>query len=156
MLSAGQLETTGAEVIPGLWIGGALAPVPDMAAVVVTLDEAAHSVGRSGVIEVRAPFPDSRWQPVGRAPLETAVEAAADNLDDGVYIRCRHGLNRSALVAALALRAHGWPAEEAVAAIRDARPGALSNPYFVDLLRAWPQDPMSGTVTSATEASRRQ
>ena len=139
-----RLETTSAIVVPGLWLGGVFAPVPDRAAVVVTLDETAPPLGRSGVIEVRAPFLDSRWQPVDRGQLESAVEAAADKLDGGVYIRCRHGLNRSALVAALALRTHGWQVEQAVAAIRDARPGALGNPYFGALVHAWPRDPMRG------------
>ena len=139
-----RLETTSAIVVPGLWLGGVFAPVPDRAAVVVTLDETAPPLGRSGVIEVRAPFLDSRWQPVDRAPLQTAVEVAADNLDAGVYIRCRHGLNRSALVAALALRAHGWWAETVVTVVRDVRPGALNNPYFAALVHAWPRDPMDG------------
>jgi hypothetical protein len=59
-----------------------------------------------------------------------------------VLIRCRHGINHSALVAGLVLRERGWDGEEVIAAIRRARPGALTNPYFLDLICDWPDDPM--------------
>jgi protein-tyrosine phosphatase len=52
-----------------------------------------------------------------------------------VYSLCTHGMNRSGLVTGLFLRGLGVDAEEAVALIRAARPGALSNESFVRLLR---------------------
>ena len=47
---------------------------------------------------------------------------------------CTHGMNRSSLVAGLFLRRLGFDAEETVALIRSARPGALSNHSFVRLI----------------------
>jgi hypothetical protein len=66
--------------------------------------------------------------------LAAAVTAPAA-APAGVYIMCTHGMNRSGLVAGLLLRRLGLDADGAVAAIRAARPGALSNGSFVDLLR---------------------
>lgn len=52
-----------------------------------------------------------------------------------VYIMCTHGMNRSGLITGLLLRRLGFNAEAAIAQIRAARPGALSNASFVDLIR---------------------
>ncbi|MCL6645447.1 MAG: hypothetical protein K6U88_10815 [Dehalococcoidia bacterium] len=52
-----------------------------------------------------------------------------------VYIMCSHGMNRSGLVTGLLLRRLGFGADEAIARIRAARRGALSNDSFVDLIR---------------------
>jgi protein-tyrosine phosphatase len=48
---------------------------------------------------------------------------------------CSHGMNRSGLVTGLLLRRLGFGADEAIARIRAARRGALSNDSFVDLIR---------------------
>jgi hypothetical protein len=47
---------------------------------------------------------------------------------------CTHGMNRSGLLTGLVLRAIGYPGGDAVAMIRAARPGALSNQSFARLL----------------------
>ena len=47
---------------------------------------------------------------------------------------CTHGMNRSGLVTGLILRSLGIGAPEAVDRIRLARPGALSNLHFRDML----------------------
>ncbi len=137
-----MLEVTSVRVEAGLWIGGCRAAVPDEVTVVVTLEQAATPVTGAGVTEVREPFLDSRWQPVDHARVTAAFQAVMRASDTGVLIRCRHGLNRSALIAVLVLVARGWPTDDAVEAVRRARPGALSNPYFADLVETWPEDPM--------------
>lgn len=54
-----------------------------------------------------------------------------------IYVFCQYGMNRSGLVTGLLLRALGVEAEEALAAIRRARPGALSNETFCALVSDW-------------------
>jgi hypothetical protein len=99
------------EVVPDRWIGGEAVSVPPDAELVVTLEEAAAPLAGPGVVEVRHVFRDSRWEPVPRMTVDAAVDAVLV-ADGPVLVRCRYGLNRSALV----------------------RPGALTNPHFVDLL----------------------
>ena len=144
ILESAMLEATTVQVQPGLWIGGASAPIPDEVSIVVTLEQTTTPVTRAGMTEVREPFPDSRWQPIDGARVAAAIRAARPAPEAGVLIRCRHGLNRSALIAALVLVVRGWTPDEAVDVVRRARPGALSNPYFADLVRSWPEDPMRG------------
>ena len=146
-----QLERTSASVADGVWIGGASAPIPGAVSVVVTLEESASHIDRFGIIEIREPFPDSRWQPIDADRVSNALLAAQAYSDGSVLIRCRHGLNRSALIAALVLKGRGWSPETAIAAARQARPGALSNPYFADLVWAWPRDPMRSSSRSITQ-----
>ena len=142
-LDPAMLEVTAVQVVDGLWIGSASADLPAGVSLVVTLDEVAAGVDGPGVSEVREPFPDSRWQPVDPEPVSAALRAAEGRLDGSVLIRCRHGLNRSALIAALVLRGRGWTSDDAITAVRQVRPGALSNPYFADLVATWPEDPMA-------------
>lgn len=52
-----------------------------------------------------------------------------------VYVVCKQGLNRSGLVTARILRFLGLPADDAIAAVRSARPGALNNQAFERLVR---------------------
>jgi hypothetical protein len=121
------------EVVPDRWIGGEAVSVPPDAELVVTLEEAAAPLAGPGVVEVRHVFRDSRWEPVPRMTVDAAVDAVLV-ADGPVLVRCRYGLNRSALVAGLALRRRGWRATEVVERLRTVRPGALTNPHFVDLL----------------------
>jgi hypothetical protein len=129
-----------AEVVPGWWFGGEQATVPAGVGVVITLDAATLPVATPGVVELRHPFRDSRWQPVPRATVVLAVAAVVE-ADAPLFVRCRFGLNRSALVTGLALRRCGWRATEVVQRLREAQPGALTNPYFADLLATYPTPP---------------
>lgn len=136
------LRTSCAEVAPSWWIGGDLAVLPTVVRSVVSLDAASTPVGRAGVVEHRHPFRDTRFEPVPRDVLEAAV-AAALSAPAAVLVRCRHGINRSALVVCLALIDGGrLDPPAAIARVRHARPGALTNPYFVDLVLRFPQDPL--------------
>jgi hypothetical protein len=51
-----------------------------------------------------------------------------------VFVMCKQGFNRSALVAGLILRELGASPPDIIAAIQAARPGALTNQTFVRLL----------------------
>lgn len=139
--AADALRSTCSEVVAGAWIGGELAAIPDGVTAVVTLEQATPASGLAGVVELRLHLRDTRWEPVLREPLEAAIQAVVCR-DGPILVRCQHGLNRSALVVGLALRQLGHDASEVVALVRAVRPNAFTNPYFLDLLRTYPRDPM--------------
>ena len=56
-----------------------------------------------------------------------------------VFVMCTQGFNRSALVAGMILRELGAHPDAIVEAIRQARPGALTNQTFVRLLMGEPE-----------------
>jgi hypothetical protein len=57
-----------------------------------------------------------------------------------VLVCCREGKNRSGLIAALAYRDRtGCSGEKAIAHIQSRREGALTNPYFQQILRDLPE-----------------
>jgi hypothetical protein len=64
----------------------------------------------------------------------SAVTSRNGEAPDRVYVMCQHGMNRSGLVSGLILRGLGVEPREAVDRIRLARPGALANDYFRQLL----------------------
>ena len=138
--AAELLRHTCAEVAPGLWLGGDAAAVPDQVTTVVTLEATTPAVTATGVVEHRCHFADSRWQPVDRTPLDAAIEAVTFATGP-TLVRCRHGLNRSALTVCLALRRDGKAAAEALHLVTARRPGALTNPYFAALIRTYPNEP---------------
>jgi hypothetical protein len=70
-----------------------------------------------------------------RDAFNAAVEAARVYLNGGtVVITCAAGLNRSGLVMALTLLELGVEPRHAIDVIRRARPGALCNPHFEQLI----------------------
>ncbi len=86
------------------------------------------------------------WERVDRLAATIAASLRGDGQGDQefdhpseaperVYIVCKQGLNRSALMAGRILRGLGLTGDEAVAAIRAARPGALNNVTFEQLVR---------------------
>ena len=82
----------------------------------------------------------------GQAP----VEADALILDGArvgrIYVLCQQGMNRSALVCGLTLRAAGFGGAEALAMLRTRRPGCLTNQTYAALI--------SGALDGAVESSR--
>lgn len=95
-----------------------------------------------GAEVIHAPLDDDPSRPMREDEIADALKAAsrvARRLLTGkrVLVTCAMGLNRSGLVAALAMReAYGMGADEIVARLRRARGMmALSNPYFEKLLR---------------------
>lgn len=83
---------------------------------------------------VYLPIPDGSLPNLDR--LHAVGRLAADLVGKGhrVLSHCGMGLNRSALVAALVLMHHGMTGPEAVARLRERRPGALFNTVFADYL----------------------
>ena len=63
-----------------------------------------------------------------------AAARSADGEPDRVYVMCHHGLNRSGLVAGLILRELGVSGDEAVRRVMAARPGALANGAFREIV----------------------
>lgn len=126
-------------------IGGARAPVPDTVGAVITVAPLGTESATFGVAEYVHAFPDSRWEP---APLEV-IEAASSLLaglgrqGGDVLVRCQQGINRSRLVVAVAEILSGRTDREQL--ITELRAGGrgLTNPYFCDLIRSWPADPMA-------------
>jgi len=95
------------EVTPGLWVGGRQRrrsptdPNLDRFALVVSLDQNTADEEQTAGEEWQRFFPDGQlpsWLP------ELAAEIAIRHRDgDRILIRCREGINRSALVAGLTL-----------------------------------------------------
>jgi hypothetical protein len=69
-------------------------------------------------------------------PRSPGYETAAGRLSR-IYMLCQYGMNRSGLVTGLLLRALGEEPEAALAQIRQARPGAMSNQTFCSLVENW-------------------
>lgn len=61
-------------------------------------------------------------------------DALPDGTPERIYVLCKQGMNRSALLAGRVLRLLDVPAEQTVALLRTHRPGALSNQTFVELI----------------------
>ena len=91
-----------------------------------------------GVDVILAPNKDEAYFPVSRKMIALmAAQHVADAVREGknVLVTCAAGLNRSGLVTALALRElFGKPGEDAVARVRERRPGALTNEIFADFV----------------------
>lgn len=89
-----------------------------------------------GVFVVHAPFGDR--DPATREDVSMAQSAAMQvaqivrsNPNVRILVTCMAGINRSALVTALALHLlYGWDARQSEHVVRAHRPGALSNQDF--------------------------
>lgn len=130
-----------------LTLAGAHAAIPNDADVVVSLAPEARSA--TGVEEHTWHFPDSRFVPIDREQLlrTTALVANAAQAGEHLVVRCRAGLNRSALVLGVSLARLGFRPELILDAVRSARGVlALCNPYYEDTLMRWPFDPMRGPL----------
>jgi hypothetical protein len=84
----------------------------------------------------RRPLDETRetrvvWEAAGAA-------AAAVARGDGVLVHCVGGTGRTGTVLACALRRLGWSAEDAVAAVRAARPRWPESPWQEEVARGKP------------------
>lgn len=80
-------------------------------------------------------FPDGGSVPVAKANEAAGCVLAWLHAGLRVLVHCRAGRNRSGLVAALVVRHElRVSGREAVAIVRQARPGALANPVFEEYL----------------------
>ena len=134
------------EVAPGLYVGsappaGASFPLDHIKVLVLCAKEYQPSAQVFPGLEViRVPLDDAGRPPTS-AEVQGAIQAAGEvysRLAQGkrVLVTCMQGRNRSGLTAALAMRMAGATASRAVKAVRKARGSdALSNPYFVDIVK---------------------
>lgn len=133
------------EVAPGLFVGSR--PPPGRHEGIDTIVFAAEEYQLPeaqfpGTEVLHAPLDDDPTRPLREDEIVTALRAAdrvARRLRAGrrVLVTCALGLNRSALVAGLAMHAvYGMKPDEIVTRIRRARGRwALSNPNFEKLIR---------------------
>ena len=133
------------EVVPGLFVGSR--PSPGRHACVDTIVLAAMEYQPPadrfpGAEVIHAPLDDAPSRPMSDAEVAIATKAAervARRLRAGrrVLCTCQMGLNRSALIAAIAMHdVYGLGADEIVARLRRARGSwSMSNPNFERLLR---------------------
>ena len=93
-----------------------------------------------GVEVIHAPFDDA-GDPPSKSEVRiawNAAKAVAKRVKDGrrVLVTCAAGLNRSGLVNGFALIMLGLRPRQAISVIQMARPGALFNQHFVQLLKS--------------------
>jgi hypothetical protein len=95
------------------------------------------------------PFEDDDQQLPDLTKLRGIARLAASLIGEGhrVLSHCGMGFNRSALMAALILIEIGLPGPQAIARLRERRPGALFNPAFVLFLESL------GTSTSTSTST---
>lgn len=102
---------------------------------------------------------DDRLSEDNHAPIQHLATLVADAMDDGqsVLVRCHAGLNRSALVAGLALLNHGWTTDQVLDRMRAARsPHVLFNASFVAYLRLVEDTARSGRTRCEDCAGQRE
>jgi hypothetical protein len=82
------------------------------------------------------PFDDDDRELPSLTKLQAIAQLGAALIREGhrVLTHCTTGFNRSGLVAGLILTELGVPGAEALARIRERRPGALFNELFADFL----------------------
>ena len=146
------------EVAPRLYVGSKPPPSPygqydTIVLAAIEYQPPAHWF--PGTEVVHAPFDDAPIRRMHATEIATATNAAAHvarRLREGrrVLVTCAMGINRSALIAALAMHdVWGMSAEEILARIRRARSvWALSNVNFVQLLQAVLEAKRTGTQIS--------
>ena len=133
-------------IAPFLWIGSkpSAEDCRDFNTVVLCAQELQH-IKLPGCHVVHAPLDDSGPPPTQRE-VRVALSAgrtvhALRKRRKNVLVTCQMGVNRSSLVAALALLYDGMPADKAIRLIRSKRHPRnidmmpLSNPHFVQLIR---------------------
>lgn len=133
------------EVVPGLFIGSKPSHGRHPFDVIVLAAEEyqPHASRFPGSEVISMPLDDAPLRGMTTDEAAGAVsagQAVARHLRAGrrVLVTCAMGLNRSSLVAAIAMHAvHGMSADEIITRVRRARGRwALSNPNFEKLLRA--------------------
>jgi protein-tyrosine phosphatase len=133
------------EIIPGLFVGSKPSPGRHEGVDVIVLAAVEYQPPAElfpGTEVIYAPLDDEPGRLLREDEIVTATKAAsrvARRLRAGrrVLVSCMMGLNRSSLIAALAMHeVYGMGDDEIIARIRRARGAwALSNPSFERLLR---------------------
>ncbi len=129
-----------------LWVGS-LPPLdrdlPEFDMLVLCVEDQPEHVAFHGKV-IRCPIPDSALSSHEAIRAATAARAVAEALSNGcrVLIVCAAGMNRSALVAALALAKLTTMSSAAIIRLVRANrhPQALCNPHFRSLIRSVARD----------------
>jgi len=133
------------KIVPGLYVGSKPPPGRHDGIDVIVLAAMEYQPPASlfpGVEVIYAPLDDAPTRPMRKDEIALATKTAASvvrRLRAGrrVLVTCQLGMNRSALIAALAMsEVHEMGADEIITRLRQARGSwALSNPNFERLLR---------------------
>ena len=144
-VSGGRIpQVEASEVVPGLYIGSKPPHGRHAVDVIVLAAEEyqPHASRFPGAQVIHVPLDDAPLRQMRSDEIESAVsvgKAVAAHLRAGrrVLVTCAMGLNRSSLVAAIAMHTvYGMSADEIITRIRHARGAwALSNPNFEKLVR---------------------
>lgn len=138
------------EVYPGLYVGGHASQeafpvvVGREFGLVVSLHQEPEGVSVYGpdlytTTHITYTMADADLDPRRHTELDVLASHVEDEIRHGgkVLVRCMAGINRSALVAALAMVKMGWLPDEAIERIRSVRsPYCLCNDSFVAYIRS--------------------
>jgi protein-tyrosine phosphatase len=129
------------EIVPGLWQGDWPYPA-DLSKFDVVISATAEGrppvpTLRPGAWHIHVPLQDHE---VGEQAdlIRDAAQQVAKVHSEGrnVLVHCAQGWNRSGVINARALMFEGWPVEDAIRLVRQARgQWALCNRHFVEWLR---------------------
>lgn len=124
------------KIVDNVWVGGDPVDVTKFQYIVAVNKAPAYHIP-NGTLAVVYPFNDAAWLP-DLAKLHELADTVNRFADQGpTLVHCSAGLNRSALVVALALIKRGMTPGDAIALIRSKRgPEALHNQTFTDWLMA--------------------
>ena len=136
------------EAMPGLFVGGHEAQsgdcrVTDQFDVVISLHTQPDFGPDEGIEHHTHTMIDGPLNPADHQRLNELAEAAVNAVHAGrtVLVRCHAGMNRSGLVAAMAMIKMGWSLDDAIAKMRSVRSHwVLFNDSFVDFLREHEHD----------------
>ena len=107
--------------------------------VVVNLHEQGHAAGRLealGMREVHLPVADFTAPTLVQLQEGVGVVSSALDAGERVAVHCGGGLGRTGtLVACVLVAAHGLGADEAIAAVRGRRPGAVETAEQIEAVR---------------------
>jgi protein-tyrosine phosphatase len=143
-MAAGDEKLDASNIVPRLWVGGQPPFDRDLPAFdVLVLCAAELQPERpafSGLV-IRCPIPDDRLTTAEASRALATAKMVSDSLLAGhrVLVTCAAGINRSVLVASLALnRITRMGADDLVRVMRTRRhPTALYNRHFQELLRTF-------------------
>lgn len=141
MLASVSMDAS--ELLPNLYVGGRPQAGPEVGSMfdVMVMAEREYQPEASkypGVKIIRAPIRDDDPTIYELRRVDAASTLVAEAVASGhnVLVVCAQGLNRSAFIAAMALRKLGWKARDAIKLLRERRGGwALSNPAFEKIVR---------------------
>ena len=125
------------QIEEGLWLGGSVPEPPSGTRAVLNLCEAEDPYRvesyRWEPIRDAEPAPTMAWlrEQVAFVDSERAAGRA-------VFVHCRNGVSRSAMVmAAYLMHRENWSRDQAIEHLRQRRPGVRPNPAFLPLLKDW-------------------